>query len=720
MAPSIAARQLKGSRRRFDTFKPSDQSSHMPSQLDELKELARGRVDLTTFYEHLLRQVSQTTEAEAALVWNCSQSPYQVMAEHGRSAHPHVQASMQHPRHAAMLEAAVHRQLPILIPPRTDAPDGLPVIALGPVQRDGKVELIELFLPAGGTEQDFKQWLMSLQEFCQVASRFAQGPGGEGRGVAAARPMPQAPLPRGTSAATAPARPLTAAATAHAATEARSVARSAEDIEQFVMELHRGLDATRTTARIANETRRFLDADRVSVVGYRRRKARVLAISGQPSVNRRSTTIQRLHRLLQAVLPLREVFWYPSESAHDLPAEIEQPLNQYLTASTVRSMIVVPVTDRAETGGEDPDAPNRPPALIGGLIIEKFDAGWDRAALAPQISLVARHAGSALRNAVEHQSLFLFPVWRTLGRSRIVLAARNARWSALIASLLLIVVLVLTLVPVPFRLACNGVLLPQIRRNVYAQVDGEVDQVLVDHGSPVQVGDKVIRLTNESLLRQRQEVLGQIQPLEKKLAAMDAELLERSRTAERPERPTDVEWDQDSLRASLESAQKQLEIIDSQLAMLSVESPLDGQVLSWDVRRALAGKPIRRGDLLLEVADVDGPWELELKLPDRRIGHVLRAQSKEGERLPVTFVLAADPNVSWEGTVQQIAGTTQNDPADGQTIRVDVAFDHEALDIRQVGSGVLAKIHCGYRPIGYVWLVDIVEFLQSRVFFRLW
>jgi hypothetical protein len=82
--------------------------------------------------------------------------------------------------------------------------------------------------------------------------------------------------------------------------------------------------------------------------------------------------------------------------------------------------------------------------------------------------------------------------------------------------------------------------------------------------------------------------------------------------------------------------------------------------------------------------------------------------------------LAADPNIAWTGEIISIAKVTQDDSVDGQTIRVEVAFDHSALDIKQARSGVLAKIHCGYRPLGYVWLHDIFEFFQSKVFFRLW
>lgn len=691
----------------------------MQQQLNELKRLAASRVDTKTFYERLLREISNATSAEAGLVWNCSHAPYHLLCDHRLQFRPNLRASILHQKHLALLETAIQRNQPILVPPRAESAERLPVIALGPIHRDGEIELIELFLRPDGSEQDFKEWLSCLQEFCQVARELHPNGVSAGGGASHAerRPFPQAPSAAsrpGVAAGTVPVQPVPSPATAS------MPARSLAELEQFVLQLHQGLESVETAARVANETRRFLNADRVSVVEWRRGAARVQAVSGQPSVNQRSSTIQLLRRLVNRVLPLGETFWYPGPNHQSLPVEIEHPLNEYLTSSTVRNLIIVPISDQNPSASVDPDAAKIARRWIAGLIIEKFDAQWNQAELEPVIELVSRHAGSAIRNSMHHRSLFLFPLWNALGQSRVIVAARNARRTALIGIGLLVLAATLALVPAPFRVACNGILLPQDRRNVFAQVDGEVEQIFVDHGSLVRSGEEVLRLTNENLLKQRQEIVGQVNPLEKKLAAIDAKILDRPQGNDANTREPEPDLEQSSLRASLESAQKQLAIIDEQIDMLSVRSPMDGQVLSWDLRQQLARKPVHRGDLLLEVADVDGPWELELKLPDRRIGHVLRAQAASGTDLPVTFLLAADPGLSWTGRITSVSNTTQDDSVDGQTIRVEVAFDQSALDIKQARSGVMAKIHCGNRALGYVWLHDIVEFLQSKVFFRLW
>jgi hypothetical protein len=229
-------------------------------------------------------------------------------------------------------------------------------------------------------------------------------------------------------------------------------------------------------------------------------------------------------------------------------------------------------------------------------------------------------------------------------------------------------------------------------------------------------------MKDNSLLIERQRKAGEIAQLEEQLKTIRSSGItgfrEPDPNSESTSGANDVLFA--SIRQQIDGLKSELAIIEEEINRLSVTSPMDGTVLSWDVREHLQDKPVQRGDLLMEVADVDGPWELELKLPDRRIGHLYRAQEVHGKDLPVTFILAAGPSETWHGKIESVARTTDVDPELGQWIRVSVDFDHSKLDIRQARSGVMAKIYCGRRSLGYVWLNDIYEFLQAKVFFRLW
>ena len=188
-----------------------------------------------------------------------------------------------------------------------------------------------------------------------------------------------------------------------------------------------------------------------------------------------------------------------------------------------------------------------------------------------------------------------------------------------------------------------------------------------------------------------------------------------SRLTEQDRRQMALE--QNQIKSRLVSLQEQMDILDEQSKKLDVVARMDGTVLSWNVQELLNNRPVKEGELLLEIADLQGGWELELDLPDRRIGHVLDAQEELKEDLEVTFVLASEPGQRFKGRITQISQTTKVDSEKGQSIRISVAIDDaDAIPFLQTKTGVIAKIHCGQRSLGYVWLHDVFEFVQTKWF----
>src|SRR5690606_5960269 len=112
-----------------------------------------------------------------------------------------------------------------------------------------------------------------------------------------------------------------------------------------------------------------------------------------------------------------------------------------------------------------------------------------------------------------------------------------------------------------------------------------------------------------------------------------------------------------------------------------------------------------RGQALLTVADLDGPWILELRVADDRAGHVLEARSKQDD-LEVTFLLASDPQHEYQGRITDVALATELDEAHDSALRVTVEFPKRDVPGLRPGATAIAKIHCGRRSLGYVWLHD--------------
>ncbi len=153
--------------------------------------------------------------------------------------------------------------------------------------------------------------------------------------------------------------------------------------------------------------------------------------------------------------------------------------------------------------------------------------------------------------------------------------------------------------------------------------------------------------------------------------------------------------------------------------LLVVQSPIDGQVVTWQVRKRLVGRPIRRGQILMEVADPEGLWELEIHMREDRMGHIARAAAAADGPLPVTYIVATDPGSRHTGHVEEIHASAEVRGQEGNTVLVRVAIDMEELADLRPGASVTAKIYCGRRSIGYTWLHDLIAFVQTKILFRL-
>jgi hypothetical protein len=163
--------------------------------------------------------------------------------------------------------------------------------------------------------------------------------------------------------------------------------------------------------------------------------------------------------------------------------------------------------------------------------------------------------------------------------------------------------------------------------------------------------------------------------------------------------------------------------LDEKEKMLEVRSPIDGRVVTFNLEERLKGRHVNKGENLFEVADPSGDWELEVLMPEYRMGHVAKAWTSTNGDLPVTFFLATSPEDKLHGKVEEIHRSAEIRGEDGNTVLVRVSFDQQALrainDNPKIGAGATAKVHCGHRAIGYVWFHDVVDFVRAKILFRI-
>jgi hypothetical protein len=181
--------------------------------------------------------------------------------------------------------------------------------------------------------------------------------------------------------------------------------------------------------------------------------------------------------------------------------------------------------------------------------------------------------------------------------------------------------------------------------------------------------------------------------------------------------PVSLSAEEEQLQEELKSLDQQYEVLTQQQRELEIRSPVDGRVLTFDLERLLAERPVRRGDRLMTVADVDGPWELELQIDDDQAGHVLDAWEQSDGRLPVSFLLVGQAGVRCEAHLVEVAEATEIDELGRAIVPAHARLESRVPAGARPGTTVIAKIHCGRRSIGFVWFRPLLEAIRTRVLF---
>jgi multidrug efflux pump subunit AcrA (membrane-fusion protein) len=480
-------------------------------------------------------------------------------------------------------------------------------------------------------------------------------------------------------------------------------------LQQFAFAIHEKLALDDVAHDLANETRRILDCDRVTVAAVRGKKCRVLAVSGVAVVSRRSRLMQRQLRLMECVTRSQEILIHDGRNPFP-PRDIEQVLQRYLDEAASKHLVAIPLSTHLSAGDQQR-------TTWGVLLIEHFQQtpGEDWFGLLP---IISHHAALAMERAVRlsgipllRMLLWMEPVFRVATTSSLW------RWGITTVSIAAILA-ALVLIKTDFDIRVRGQLVPAKRVHVFAPLDGVVEDLVVDYGQHVEQGDRLARVRSNELELELRRATGELATARQQLDAIQAERLQFT-TANATQRIQAGQLTAQELivRGQIENLERQCSILTRQQDESEVHSPLAGTILTWDARERIVGRPVRRGQSLLVIADLSGPWMLELKVPDRRAGHVLRALSDSPEDTEaISFVLETQPRHRYAGKIERVAVASDVDTSGQTNLQIEVAVDARHIDQPRSGAAVSAKIHCGRRSVLFVWLHAVVEELQRRFF----
>ena len=180
------------------------------------------------------------------------------------------------------------------------------------------------------------------------------------------------------------------------------------------------------------------------------------------------------------------------------------------------------------------------------------------------------------------------------------------------------------------------------------------------------------------------------------------------------------------LKKTSQSLRKQLDVLHEKEKRLVIKSPMSGEIVTWDVRQRLYGRTVEPGQIVLSVAQPENDWELELEVPDDKIGYIAEREVELGAEtpsrtIPVTYILATEPDLELHGLIKEIQQTAEIRDDQENTVLVLVSIDRDAIDKNQLrmGTSVTAKLDCGRRSIGFVLFHDLMAWIQTKILFRL-
>jgi hypothetical protein len=461
---------------------------------------------------------------------------------------------------------------------------------------------------------------------------------------------------------------------------------------------------------IANEGRAAIECDRLTVLLRHGKRLSVSAVSGLPVIDTRSATVRAMESLAEWASGLNEPIWVPGAEADRLP-QLADAGNRFLDETGVQSFCLVPLHSPAISPARSA------PENRGILLVEYFGTVRNDGVPAEErIRLIAEQAEVALEAPARVEEIPFARGLARLSQSKAFLAAR-LRPITLILLLGLAAAIALTVIPGTLWIEAPGELQPRVRQLIMAPRPARIVEVFVRDGDLVTVGQRLVVLRDDKLDYELTRVRGRIRAAREALLAARTQRITTENGRDRPgsSSVSDIASREVELVATLEALDEEEAVLVRQRDELILKSPIDGRVITWDVASLLVDRPVSPGQILLRVADLEGPWGVETFVPDDRVGHLVAA--RQGVRdLDVTFILESDPGRHREGTMTSLAAAIDDHTEYGPSAMA-LVLPKEPLATRRPGAAARVKIDCGRRALGYVWFHDVLDFVRRKIWF---
>ena len=375
------------------------------------------------------------------------------------------------------------------------------------------------------------------------------------------------------------------------------------------------------------------------------------------------------------------------------------------------------------------------------LMMESFETNLQPEQLLARLDVVGRHACSALYNAQEYRRIPMRFLWLPLAYVQDGLGGKAKAITASVLTVLTVLVLAMIFVPFPLKMDAPGQSLPKVRQWIYPPMMGNVEYIPTGlaSGKKVYKGQPLFMMFDAELGKDINKVRFESDGARGNLSPQAG----RGDSAEsKSSENANARAAETTIRENNKYLQQLQRRVNANLARpgeYTIAAPKTGIILNADFREQLLGKNVRPGDPLIRIGftDVDHPkladWEIELKIPQKHYGQVLRAfkDLKANEELVVDVLFTSAPTRSYQARLRRDkiasqANTQKDDNNETEPIviawaRIDgddiPASDRIPPELLLSGGEVHTRIRCGNRAMGYALFYGVYEFAYEKVIF---
>jgi multidrug efflux pump subunit AcrA (membrane-fusion protein) len=258
---------------------------------------------------------------------------------------------------------------------------------------------------------------------------------------------------------------------------------------------------------------------------------------------------------------------------------------------------------------------------------------------------------------------------------------------------------------VPQQITTTAVLAPRKKNCYYAPLDATVTTVHFTgrENEPVRKGEVLLQLESVTLNQSLSRLKAEQQANLVRKEHLEFAQAEANARAERPSERRVIGTELDQVEGKIDANSREQKFIDAEIAKLKIVALEDGELTSWDVSNRLLGRPVSRGELLLATCDPSTDWELQVSIPEHRVGLVSdRLVRSKGRTVPLRFSLTSHPNVLMHGALTWMADQAARN-ATGATVVLSRAAVLDELPLKKEGAIAHVTLDCGRVPA--IWLV---------------